>query len=406
MTTFLLACAGLVLLSAVFVLFSPARPGTSEEDLDKANLEWYARRSEELRESGEGELEEDARLRLLEEARSRETVEKKTARPFPTWVLVPLVAVVTAVIYYRLGAAEDVLIAERLREMSADTSPEAMLALVKDVEARSAQRPGNLHYQALLGRYYMGEQAYDKAVEVYSALLAGAPEDPQVLAYTAQAEFLAAGRRLTDTARLHAEQALAVDPHQRTALGLLGMASFEAENYPEAIRYWERLLAMEPPGSEGAQMIAGVIQSARQQLGQEGPGTAPVMAQSAEPGATALGITVSVALPEGADISPDDTVFVLARAAESSSRMPIAVQRFSAAQLPLTLRLDDSNSMAGQKLSETPAVIVAVQVSPDGRPGEATASYLGQAGPLSPAESPEPVTIVITPNPGSVNAPE
>jgi cytochrome c-type biogenesis protein CcmH len=75
--------------------------------------------------------------------------------------------------------------------------------------------------------------------------------------------------------------------------------------------------------------------------------------------------------------------------------MPIAVQRLQGSQLPITLRLDDSNSMAGQKLSETESIVVIVQVSPDGRPGEAGASWLGQAGPLAPTMETEALDIVL-----------
>jgi cytochrome c-type biogenesis protein CcmH len=105
------------------------------------------------------------------------------------------------------------------------------------------------------------------------------------------------------------------------------------------------------------------------------------------------GITVRVELPAGAAVAPADTVFVLARNAESNSRMPVAVQRLSAGELPLTLRLDDSNSMAGQTLSSLAAATVVVQVSPGGQPGEANASWLGRAGPIAPSASGEPVVI-------------
>jgi cytochrome c-type biogenesis protein CcmH len=110
------------------------------------------------------------------------------------------------------------------------------------------------------------------------------------------------------------------------------------------------------------------------------------------------GVTVSVSAPAGATIDPADTVFILARNADSQSRMPIAVQRLTGAQLPVILRLDDSNSMAGQKLSAASSVIVAVQVSRDGRPGEANARWLGQAGPLAPSVDDTPVAIVLVPN--------
>mgnify|MGYP003382147537 CR=1 FL=1 len=104
-----------------------------------------------------------------------------------------------------------------------------------------------------------------------------------------------------------------------------------------------------------------------------------------------------VALPEGAAVAATDTVFVLARNALSDSRMPIAVQRLQVGQLPLTLRLDDGNSMAGQKLSATESVLVVVQVSPDGTPGEAGATWLGQAGPLTPSLDQSPQEILLQP---------
>ena len=106
---------------------------------------------------------------------------------------------------------------------------------------------------------------------------------------------------------------------------------------------------------------------------------------------------MSVQLPPGAAASPSDTVFILARNAGSGSRMPIAVQRLSVAQLPATLRLDDSNSMAGQTFSAEQAVIVAAQVSPDGRPGLANATFAVEVGPLSPSPGNEVVALSLQP---------
>jgi cytochrome c-type biogenesis protein CcmH len=404
----------LLLLSGLFYLFPRVRPGVDEEDLRRANLEWYRVREQELAQEGDDGLREDARLRLLEDeqASAREAVE--VSGSFPVWILFPLIAVVASALYYRLGAAPDVLISRQLQGMPENAPPEQMQALVDAVELRAAQRPENLHYVALLGRYYMGQQDYGRAGEYYGQLADEAPEDAQALAYAAQADYLAAGRRLSDQARMRAEQALAVDPHQRTALGLLGMASFEQGSYRAAVEYWQRLLAMEPPGSESANMIAGVIETARQRLGAEGPAApAAAAAQAAAPGDVApgdvassnavssdAGVTVRVSLPAGAEIGAADTVFVLARNAESQSRMPIAVRRLQGSQLPLTLRLDDSNSMAGQKLSQTDSVLVLVQVSPGGQPGEANATWLGQAGPLAPGASTEALEIELQPREG------
>ncbi len=406
MTTFLLACAGLLLLSSLFYLFPRVRPGAAEADLDSANLEWFRRRRAELAgeagEAGKEALQEDAQLRLLEDEHRHLPAPVTARQSFPVWVLLPLVAVLASGLYYFLGAAPDVVIAGQLQGVQADTTPEQLHSLVQEVEARSAQRPDNLHYIALLGRHYMEREEYARAAQYYDVLAAAVPGDAQALAYAAQAEYLAAGRTLSDRAKLRAEQALAADPQQRTALGLLGMAAFEQQQYRAAIAYWQRLLVLEAPDSASGQMIAQVIETARRQLATTDPAAAESLAVTAAPevaAAAGAGVTVRVTAPTDADIGPADSVFILARNAESGSRMPIAVQRLTGAQLPVTLRLDDSNSMAGQKLSQAQSVIVAVQVSPDGRPGEDNARWLGQSGPVTPAVDAPPLDIILRPNP-------
>ena len=401
MTIFLFSCIALLLFSGLFYLFPRTRSGGAEQDLSQANLEWYRLRTEEL--AGEqDELQEDARLRLLEDEVNRGPIEAEEGgvSRFPVWLLMPLVALFSAVLYYYLGAAPDVQIVRQMQAMDESTTAADRRRLIVDIEERSAQRPDNLHYKVLLGQFYMGEQDYAQAARTYGELAVAAPEDAQVLAYAAQAEYLAAGRTLTDKARLRAEQALAVSPHQRTALGLLGMASFEQQQYRAAIEYWQRLLVIEPPGSESARMIAEVIETARQQLGDADTteDTGVIAATQGVPAVEGVGVTVQVSAPAGAEISDGDTVFVLARNADSDSRMPIAVERLSAARLPVTLRLDDSNSMAGQKISSVPAVVVAVQVSPKGQPGESNATWLGEVGPVKPSVDGKPLDILLRAN--------
>ena len=406
MTIFILACAGLVLLSGLFYLMPSRRAGDADADLERANVEWYRLRQQELAAEGADALQDDARLRLLEdEQQAAAAVPTASARSFPVWVLLPVVAVFSSGLYYLLGGAPDVMISRQLESLDDKSTPQQMQALMNAVEARSARRPENLDYVALLGRYYMGREDYSRAAQTYADLAREVPEDAYALASAAQAEYLAAGRQLSPEARLRAEQALAIDPHQRTALGLLGMASFEQQQYRAAMAYWQRLLAVETPDSDSARMITGVIEMARQRLGEAGesvPEAAPAVAQAGAgaaggPGASAAGVTVEVSLPAGASVAATDTVFVLARNAASDSRMPIAVQRLQAGQLPLTLRLDDSNSMAGQKLSDTESVLVVVQVSPTGTPGEANATWLGQAGPLAPSDDLSPQQILLQP---------
>ncbi|MFK7975060.1 MAG: cytochrome C biogenesis protein [Halioglobus sp.] len=399
MSLFIAICAGLIVLGSLFFLWPTRIREDEDARLAQANLKWYQLREAELEASGDDRLREDIALRLLEdEAEPVADKNDNTSTGFPAWILVPVTGFAAVILYYLLGASADVQIAQKLRNVDAQTDKEAIQALMKDIENRSIERPDNLHYMALLGRFHMGREDYTSGLAVYERLLAAVPEDGQALAFAAQAEYLAKGRQLTDQARLRAEQALAADPHQRTALSLLGMASFEQEEFRAAINYWQRLKATEPANSEGATMIASVIAQAKARLGERmaSPGGSQQAKVAGEETAPGLGITVSVQMPEGLALAPSDTVFVLARNAQTQSRMPIAVKRLTGSDLPITLRLDDSLSMAGQKLSETPSVIVAVQVSPDGRPGEAGASWLGQIGPVAPTESVAPMVISLT----------
>ncbi len=383
MTIFFVACAALLALAALFIVRPGARSRARAEDA--ANLDWFRLRREELAESGEADLLEDARLRVLEDGVEDPAPASAIAeRRFrAVWFLPPLVLVAAGWLYWQLGAMPDVTLAQRLDALGEDTPAADIDALMSDIGARVGQRPENLGYRALLGRYHMARGNYALAADAYTDLASRAPGDAQALALAAQARFLAADRQLSPEAQRLAEQALATDPRQRTALGLLGMASFENGRYRAAIEYWERLAAQEPPDSPSAQMLADVIASARARLaGSSGDSAGEPAGETAAAGP---GIVVTVNAPADGDLDGSETVFVLARQEDASSRMPIAVQRFSAAELPRTLRLDDRNSMAGQKLSTAGAVRVYVQVSPGGQPGLANAVLAGSAGPVTAA---------------------
>ena len=108
MSGFIFICGALVLLSGAFYLFP--RRGLSDVDKDqaRANLEWYRLREAELAREGGEALREDARLRLLEDDQQMQGATQAAAtngptEGFPVWILLPLVAISAAAIYYLLG---------------------------------------------------------------------------------------------------------------------------------------------------------------------------------------------------------------------------------------------------------------------------------------------------------------
>lgn len=398
MSAFLLG-AGCFLLLVFFIVFVGRRAAPRAADKQDANLGWYEQRAAEIARSGDTDLAADARLRLIEDGgldpsdanQCLQDLKEDSPGSSFAWIALAVVVVCCAgALYLETGAIEDVLIYRELGAITPEDGDEARVALLRRIEARSKARPDNLQYLSLLGRLYMAAEDFPAAAEAFGNLAERAPDDAQTLAMAAQARFLAADREFDETSQLYAERALAIDPTQRTALGLLGMASFERGTYVAAISYWERLRDLEPSDSPGYQMLSDVIAVARERSGLVGTG---IPAGGTEP---ATGIKVSLRLAEAEAVDPAAVVFVFARAAGSSRGMPIAVRRLSAADLPVEFLLSDGDSMAGQVLSESGSVVVSAQLSANGQPGEANALLVGRSEPVSAAEPGAAVSLLLT----------
>ena len=377
--TFFTGAIGLLVVAVIGVFLLPRL--WASRQAGETTLDWLALRDAELSreeallEKGASSLRSDAELRVFDELQEvpAEAVGTPTGPAGLAWpvglFLVFVILTLPPALYHFLGSYEDVVITEELGALD-PSSRDSVEALVESIVKRSKARPANADYHSILGDYYTAQGAHDQALASYEQLLVLFPESPEILARAAQAEYLQGDRSLSTRARLRAEAALAADPAQRTALGTLGMAAFEAGNYAEAVSFWERLLALEPPGSEGSQMLATLIAEARTQ-GNLNAGEPSVLDDNVGVGA----ITVSVSLPEGVT-ETEGVVFVVARPAGSEQRMPTAVVRRGAGELPLSVTLDDSNSMAGQTLSSLSAVDIEVQLSPTGQPGRQNASWV------------------------------
>lgn len=121
-------------------------------------------------------------------------------------------------------------------------------------------------------------------------------------------------------------------------------------------------------------------------------GDAPSAGPASEPSAAAppqsaaapgLEVRVSLAPELAGRMPPATTVFVFARAA-AGPPMPLAVQRLRLADLPATVRLDDSMAMMPQmRLSSFPQVVVGARVSPSGQAMPQPGDLEGATGSVS-----------------------
>jgi cytochrome c-type biogenesis protein CcmH len=268
------------------------------------------------------------------------------------------------------------------REAQLHASRAQVEAMVERLSARLRENPDDVNGWKLLGRSYGVMGRYAEATDAYAKAAMRAPRDAQLLADLADVLAMARGQSLQGEPEQLALRALEIEPGNLKALALAGSAAFERKDYAAAAKQWERMLAHVEPNSEDARAIQQNVAEARSLAGEPAKPEEARKSESkqaqAKPG---LRGTVSLSPKLKDQASPDDTVFVFARATEGPP-MPLAVARVRVRDLPYRFALDDSMAMSpALKLSAFPKVVVAARVS---KSGTATA----QPGDLQGASAP------------------
>jgi cytochrome c-type biogenesis protein CcmH len=297
----------------------------------------------------------------------------------PRWVAALLAIVIplgALPIYLALG--EPKALDPQARAPAPQIGPEDVEAMVAQLAERLKSEPDNVEGWTMLARSYYVMKKYPQAAEAYERLLAKSPADATVLTDYADALAMAQGRSLKGKPIELVQRALKIDPNHWKALALAGSDAFERSDYRAALGHWEKLQAALPADSPIAQNIVASIGEARNRLaaagGSQSPQAAPESAaKSAAKGkpsaaAGAVAGVVQLAAPLAAKVSPDDTVFIFARAAEGPP-MPLAALRVKVRELPRRFVLDDAAAMSPQaRISAFPRVFVGARISKSGTP--------------------------------------
>jgi cytochrome c-type biogenesis protein CcmH len=246
-------------------------------------------------------------------------------------------------------------------------------AMVERLAEKLQQEPDNLEGWVMLARSYKHFGRFDEAARAYGRVVARAEPNASLLADYADTLAVAQGRKLQGEPEKLIAKALELDPKHLKALALAGSAEFEKKNYAAAAEYWQRMLPLVPPDSEQAKAVNANVAEARSLagLGTARAEIAPHARGAEAPGQAQGRVSGIVQLaPELASkVAPTDAVLVYARPA-SGSRMPLAVMRREARDLPLTFTLDDTHAMTPEMtLSKHEQVVILARVSK--KPGAA-----------------------------------
>ena len=273
------------------------------------------------------------------------------------------IPVIAAAMYFWLGSAQQIADGGAKQQV-AQQDVEKMVA---GLAAKMEQDPTNLKGWAMLARSYkvMGrpkdaEKAYDRA----GSYLDG---DAQLLADYADVSASNANGSFEGKPQAIINRALKADPNNMMALWLAGTADYNRGDYKGAVQVWGRLAKLLPADSEDMKMIQGSIMEAR---GKANLPPESLVSQPTSPVAAVSGKNINGTVEINPDlksrIKPDYIVMVIARA--PGARMPVAIMRSKAADLPLRFVLNDALAMTPDTLiSNLSEATIEVRISKSGQ---------------------------------------
>lgn len=413
---FWIAATVFILFALAFVLypvFFHQPKARLEADIRNQNLLAYRSRLKELEDEYEAGVHDDESFQqlkdelagaMLDDVPENEVLKKRIPgrKSAIAVVLVSLVflPVGTYLGYQNWGSMEQVehFIAMQEMDASDDVQVARMAELAGELRQRLQANPDNADGWATLAQTYMRIERFEDAAEAYEELARVTESEPSAssvaLGLAAQARFFDSAGRMTPQVQQLVDQALALNPDEVNALGLMGIYSFGEQNYRDAIEYWGRIAEIAPDHPQIDSIREGISEAYRRL------GETPPAAQSQQPERIeSAGVSLRISLAEDLlyQVPADATLFVFARPLGGAGGAPVAVARLTAENLPADIRLDDNYAMSPDAMiSALDEVAVVARLTTSGSVNPQPGDWQGQveADVVAPGQG-QPVELVI-----------
>ncbi len=424
MTLFWITAAALTAIAILFVVLPILKYKKVEEtSSDELNIEIIKQQLAELEADMEaGELEEEqytasrhdlekALLADLNSGSSEQTGEVKSGR----WAIYAIPVVIIAIAlptYFKIGSPDIIPYLDsrptqhqstaqgHAQQRAAGQPNTSMEELVVSLAARMESDPENIEGWKMLGRSYISMGRIHDALQAYERALNLDRKDVDLLMGYATTLAMSRDNQFQGLPAELIDQAYQIAPQNPNVLWLKGNIHYQAGDFQQAIVIWEQVMAKLQPGSEEATTVADYIKDARSRLpaGTVAPVAAPASttesSSSKATAAEAIRVIVSLDPALQDKIQGNETLFIFARPI-TGPRVPLAVVRKKASDLPITLVMDDSMAMSGQlSLSKYPQVKVEARITKSGKPSASSGDLEGLVSPVKPGQA-ETVNLVI-----------
>lgn len=392
LTLWLLALL-LLILPMIGLLLWPVRfqlKAASNEQSDE-NLRLYQERCEEL---NQAELPDEQKAALqveldreflanTDQVAALNATSSSSVRWGVSGALMVLMLVMLILLYQRWGASNELAVTELLQQSAQrELSEQETQTLYQRVVRASEKQPHNIEWSYIQARMLQEQGDYAQSASIFADLLLVIPEESEadraaLLSMLAQSRFFAAEQQASDDIYQLLVESITLNPQDRQTLGMAGIMAFELGYYSATIDHLGQLWRSLPAGGE-SQALQGVILRAAEELEKQGEAVDLSWMQRAQ-----LTIKVDIDDTIRQQVADDAVIFVFARALEGPP-MPLAAQRLTVGELPITVVLDDRMSMVdGLYLSSVDEVMVFARLSRSGQPTASADDWQASFGPVS-----------------------
>ena len=385
MISFWVICS-ILLIVALVIIVPPLFRNEPELDLDrtKINREVYANKLAELVNDLKNDLIEkeqyeiakaDLQRSLIDDTEDSVQIKQRRSNKVLPMIIVLVVPIAAVLLYLNLNNGLESLTPSFRKNMQAQQQngmPPVSEAISR-LEEKLKQNPNDLEGWLMLGRSYLITENFAAAVKAYAKaneISNGA--DPNILVAYGEAQGFAKGQTFDNQSMSLFVKALQIDPGHERGLWYAGYASYQLKDYKSSVNYWERLMKQVPEDQpEVKTALRKYLNDARQLAGLEiiesvEPESSKELVKD-ETGQAKIIVNVSIAEHLLSKIDKTDTLFVYARA-QNGPKMPLALVKMTAGDLPTTVTLDDSVSMiSGMNLSSMEQVEVIARISKSGQ---------------------------------------
>ncbi len=298
-------------------------------------------------------------------------------------ILVIALPITSTLIYRELGSPELLDPEAKLVELKKPTKNidnMSVTEIVDLVKKRLNENPKDGEGWYILGRTFMNTQKYSEAATAYRKSYELVGDDPNIMLSLADALAMLNDGSMVGEPEQLVNKALALQPENKIALWLGGLAAEQRNEIPTAFKLWKKLLPLlkkDPNSYNEIKVMLTQLKETFPDLPELDFNEVPVIAMTQ----VHLSISINASIRE--KLTGNEQVFVYAKAV-TGPPMPLAAKKFKVSDLPVKVTLSDADAMMPQlKLSSVDAFTVGARVSLSGNPIPQKGDFFMEVSPLN-----------------------